>query len=473
MKKLIFLGIVVLLVLSKHACGFPQNWFFSVEKDGIVCIDLVLPDDVGYVGKGVYEYKITCEPKEECIHWGSTLTEQKVFVSENNTGIIPICFNSLGKSIGSCSEPMRIHVESELIGVDKTWEGGICISNYRDIETVNRHENQRVMDVLNENFDLFDARFEESRVYSDPGEEITYVLLLYSQANITLDITIKNQDLDIFPKKTTVSFSKEKSNQSVEFKIKAPETEGSYMIDADILVRDCTENYCRKKARGLLVVGTKADSGFLISLFPETINIKNLEPVSFTFTLHNYGERQTFDISLSVTPNYALKTLRKESVELDKDEVYRKNFLVTPLNRTAFYEVTVSVSSGENTKKVTSYISTNEMLADIGRITENAGNRMMEEVEKWYESVYTKSEYGSEIKEYASLREILSKTPPAEENKTQEKPIKPAQRHREEKPSSTGWILWIIIAIAVIIVIVTFYLSSKRIKTEEEYPFYQ
>ncbi len=479
MKKVTFLAVLILLVLTKHACGFPQNWFFSVEEDGIICIDLVLPDDAGYTGKGTYEYKITCEPKQECILWGSTLTEQRVSVGENNTGIIPICFNSLGKSIGTCSEPMIITVESPLIGVYKTWEGGICVSDYRDIETVNRQKNQKVMDVLNENFDLFDAKFEEPRVYSNPGEEITYTLLLYSQANITLDITIENQDLEISPKKITVSFSKRKNNQSVEFKIKAPETQGTYTINADIHVKGCTENYCRREARGLLIVGTKTDSGFSVSLFPETINIKKLEPVSFTLTLHNYGERQTFDISLSVTPNYALKTMRRETIELDKDEIYRKNFLVTPLNRTAFYEITAFVSSGKNTKKASSYISTNEMLTDIGRMTETAGdaeNRMMEEAEKWYKSVYTKSEYGDEIKEYASLREVLGKisTSSTRENETQERPPRPAQRPEEEKPQHTDWMLWSIIAFAILIVIIAFYLSSKRIKSEEEqYLFYQ
>jgi hypothetical protein len=125
--------VVVLLVQALPSLALSSNWFFSVQEDGFRCVDVILPDDSGYIGTGTHEYTITCEPYDECIYWGTTVTEERVAASENNTGIIPVCFIvPEGRPIGNCSVPMRIGVESLELGVSESWPGMMILIHPRD-----------------------------------------------------------------------------------------------------------------------------------------------------------------------------------------------------------------------------------------------------------------------------------------------------------------------------------------------------
>ena len=59
--KLIFIGIVLALFLmpSAHALQLRDNQFFTMQPDGIECIDIVLPDVMGVFGMGKIEYELS------------------------------------------------------------------------------------------------------------------------------------------------------------------------------------------------------------------------------------------------------------------------------------------------------------------------------------------------------------------------------------------------------------------------------
>ncbi len=475
--RLLLLIALLVMLSAKSSSALSGNWFFSIQPDSVQCVDIILPDDAGYFGTGAFEYRITCEPLEECLSWGATVTDEKVTASENNTGIIPVCFNTMGKPLGNCSLPMTLSLECNELGISKSWEGGVCVSRYRDFETAERKSGESVQDVLDNNFGLFDAGFSQPVVYILPSKTMQYPLFIDSYANITVDVDINSGSLSAQPLHSTLSLSKSEPHKSLTLTLTAPASEGRYDISAAINVKNCDDSSCAKTIHGTVVVSSDTNNiqGFSLSLFPENINIKELKPVIFTYTIHNYGERRNFDLSLSINPEgNVLTTFRDSEIDLDSGEEINKSFLVTPMNATTMYEITLTASSkteaGSDVKRSTSILSVNEMLTDVARERDsikdpNTRKSLQDDIDDWYHS-YLKSEYGDNMKQYKSLKDALGSAAKSEmqtqnTTTTSQKPV----QENQENPFILPLLIIIVAAIVVILVYKT--LSSKNRELEE------
>ena len=98
-----------------------------------------------------------------------------------------------------------------------------------------------------------------------------------------------------------------------------------------------------------------------------------------------------------------------------KESKISKSFLVTPLNATSMYEITLSASArsakSKGVKRATSWLSVNEMLTDVARQRDaiedpKARRELQKDIDKWYQT-YRDSEYGNDISEYQSLKDAL------------------------------------------------------------------
>ncbi|UCD07868.1 MAG: hypothetical protein JSW41_02795, partial [Candidatus Aenigmatarchaeota archaeon] len=324
----VFLMCAVLLFQSSQAYRLTDNLYFAMPNNTIECIDLILPDDSGFMGMGEYEYKITCTS-----NW-SDLTEQIVRTDENNTVRIPLCFSGFGRSNGECSPPFTIGIYSSMLGIENNWSGGVCISKYPDFDIVDEEaeDEDDVWDIINGNVDLFDIGFSLGILYVEPEKIATYSLLVESYASLTIDLDVKNTVLSISPLSETVQTSSSNPYHKIDFTINTPAQNGEYSFDVEANIRNCEGTFCRKVVKGILVVNdTLPETGVLVYLFPQNINVKNLDPVFFMLTIQNYEKEKTFLTIINIDPDTPTNFPRG-SVVVAKDSYKTIEFTVTPNN---------------------------------------------------------------------------------------------------------------------------------------------
>ncbi len=426
---------------------------------------------------GEYEYVLTCSS-----NW-SDLTEQIVRTDENNTVKIPICFSGFGKEIGECSPPFTIGVSSAALGIENEWDGGVCISRYPDFDISDEEaeSEEDVRKILDGNADLFDVGFSFERTYSEPGESVVYSLLVESYASLTIDLSVKNTNLDITPTTETVRTSSSDPYHTVYITIQTPDQEGEYNFDVEASARRCEGGFCRKTTTGTLVVNESLpETGFSVYLFPKNINVKELKPVLYTFTIQNHGKAKIFSTRIDIKPVTTTDFEWRDDVIVFEDSEKTINFTVTPKEVSSLYEIGVTVVYEGLEKKASASLSTNEMLTDAIRDADSikdldpdlAGD-VDSSLDDWYNK-YKTSDYGDGLGDYKTLKDTLSdlrnqtgKAPSGQEPYTPE-PVTDG----EDQEEGMGW-LWIvpviiIIVIAVILLIV-FFKKSEKTETEEEY----
>ncbi|RLI97594.1 MAG: hypothetical protein DRO99_02835, partial [Candidatus Aenigmatarchaeota archaeon] len=260
--------------------------YMSIPNSSIRCANIVLPDDADYFGRGTVDYVIemTPDPQET---W-SDLSYQRVTTDENNTAVIPVCFSSIGKRLGNCSKPFTIRITAPAIGLDKTWEGGVCASSVPDTDTGTVPGGvDTPMEGLDD-VDLFSVGLLERKKYNTKGAETAFTLQVESYAESTLDISATSDSLSITPSSTQVTTGPDDSYHEIEFTTAPMNTEGTYGFTITATARDCGSSaMCSKGVNGYLVISDQVPDleGFLVSVFPENINVKNLNPVKYRITI--------------------------------------------------------------------------------------------------------------------------------------------------------------------------------------------
>jgi hypothetical protein len=479
MKKLLFLAMmifsVLLFVQSAQAYRLTDGMYFAMANDTIKCIDVILPGDSGFAGIGEYEYTLTCSS-----NW-SDLTEQVVRTDENNTVRIPVCFSGFGKHDGECSPPFTIGISSFVLGIEEEWKGGVCISRYPDVDVSDAEPEDEgdVRDILNDNFDLFDAGFSAERMYSEPGEPVVYTLLIESYASLTIDLSAES-GIDISPGSETVQTSPENPRQRVHFTVSSPEQMGEYTFVVEARARNCNEgSFCTKTARGTLAVTADApESGFSAYLFPRSINVKNLDTVLYTLTVQNYGKAKVLSATMKTEPATTTDFEDRDDVILLEDSNVTINFTVTPQGVSSLYEIEVTLTHEGLEKKASAFLSTNEMLTDAVRNGDGIKSQdpglsgdVNSAIDSWY-SNYVSSDYGDGLDSYETLGDRLAGLRNQAVNATQPDVI-PGSGPGPDAGGSTGseGINWMWIALPVIIVIVIlilFVLFRKPEKAGED-----
>jgi len=445
--KLLFLGLVLSLILlagTAHALRLTDDLYFTVAPNSTGEVYFILPDDVG-AGPGKADYFITT-----VTDWDTDLTKMTVRTEENNTVITPIKFYSSGRKEGDCSN-YTITISAPGLNLSKTWKGGVCLSKYADVDISKSGGDAK--SVLNNNVDLFSAGFRTYTKSAKPGEAVPVEILIQSQAILTIDASLQSQAF--LDKRSFVVQTSQGSEYKSLFVNASAASSGNYDIILTAKARNCSLASCTKQSSMRLAVSeSEPQEGFAISLFPENLAIKKLEPVTYSFTLqNNYKEDTNFIVDVQrpldldssfVLGNFTVPGLSERT----------ENFTVTPHNSTGFYEIKVRASMNDVEKIVSAYLSTNEMVSDVYRNADDVlagANSSVRagvdtNVKNWYSS-YSKSEYGSNITGYANLQEALDAA--RKQNASQSSQPPPEQ----EIPSETQGnrpnpLTWIIIPVA-------------------------
>lgn len=404
MRWIIFSLCLALVILVGSAQAISDNLFFSIPNDTLQCIEVTLPDDMDILEEGISGtagYKI----ETTMGRWGD-LTEQTVWTNENNTALIPICFRVKGKKPGECSEPFNISINSPEINRTKSWNGGICVSDYRDVDSSPESRGD-VADVLNTEKDIFTIGFREPVKIGTPGEDVVFRLLFESYADVKLIVSVES-DVGVFPEKEVITLSKTSPKKILDIKASAQSGEHEIIVSANIM--NCYEDYCRKTSKAKLIISeTIPDStGFRVRLFPENINVKYLDPVLFELTITNFGETADFETIL----------LTQLESDFDPGTITLENeartifFSVTPEEYSQSYELKATVRSGNTTKHAIAYLTTNEMLSDVAREMGEAAEPYDREAigapfDDFVES-YRENDYGQEIDDYKDLKTVMA-----------------------------------------------------------------
>ncbi|MCX6814167.1 MAG: hypothetical protein NTY20_00735 [Candidatus Aenigmarchaeota archaeon] len=468
--KLFFLGFVLSLVLltgTAHALRLTDGLFFTVAPNSTGEVYFILPDDVG-AGPGKADYFITT-----MTNWPVDLTEQTVTTEENNTAIIPIKFYSSGRKEGDCSN-YTVTISAPGLNLSRTWKGGVCLSKYADVDISKSGGDAK--SVLNNNVDLFSAGFRTYTKSAKPGETVQVEVLIQSQASLMIDVTLQSQAF--LDKRSFVIQTSQNSEYKGLIVNASAASSGNYDIILIAKARNCSLTSCTKQSSMKLVVsGTESQEGFAVSVFPENLAIKKLEPVTYSFTLqNNYKDEVNFIVDVEkpldldssfVLGNFTVPGLSERT----------ENFTVTPHNSTGFYEIKVRASMNDVEKIISAYLSTNEMVSDVYRNADdvlagaNSSVRAVVDsnVRNWYSS-YSKNEYGSNITGYANLQETLDAARKQNASSVQPKP--PANNTyvpadgTESQPNPLQWIV-IPIALGGAVLVVLMLFRRKKDKGEE------
>jgi len=463
MKKPILLSLIFLFsIQSVYAMQITDNLYFTIEPNTIKCIDLILPDHIGNIIPGVYDYYITMTPLPERT-W-SDLSEQTLTTDENNTAIIPICFSSFNKPYNNCSDPFTLTVNLYELNITRTFHGGVCISDHPDVDTTNSDSNDN-METINDNADIFDLSLTNQHQFATPNENKTFTLFATSYADTTLDISVQT-DASISPRNAQLTLNNETPSKKVNFIASASET-GDYDIVFTARINGCNANTCTKtKTATLKVTDTEIEeTGFTVNLIPENINVKRLAAVEYKLIINNKGEKADFSLKL-IKPSGITTTFSDEIIEIDSGEE-TITFFVTPMTASSLFEIEAQVKSGNTTRTATSYLSTDELLTDTERDID-ALDEDSDIYEDW-RNTYNSRDYGDELDTYESLRERLNNernediptTPP---NNTPNNYYEP----ETEQQDFTIYIIIAVVIVAVIVLAVAFNkFSKKEVRTEE------
>lgn len=453
------ISLIIFLILIGSVQAISDNLFFSIPNNTIQCVDIILPDDMDVLEegiKGIVGYRIETTIGE----WGD-LTEQIVWTDENNTAIIPLCFRVSDKKTGECSKPFNITISAPEINKTKTWKGGICVSGQKDVDAAPEGNDTR--EVLNTKKDIFDIGLKKYVRYGNPGEDVVFSVLLESYADLKI-IVSANSSANVYPEREVVSLNKENPKRVVEFRVSGEE--GEYVVDITANILNCYEDYCRKSVEGKLIVSEEPErSGFSISIFPDNINVKYLDPVLFELTISNFGEKAEFKTELSTILE---NDFVSETIEINSGEENTIYFTVTPEEYSALYELKVTVKSGNTTKHATAYLTTNEILSDAEREMEEAkagaDRESKEDIDNSFGRFldrYRKDVYGKELDSYKDLKTSLKTAKPVAGNLTNQSTFK--------KEREFNWILVIIpvVIAALVIVFVVLYKRGLLFQKEE------
>lgn len=457
MKKLLLITVLFAFIPSVHALQLANGLYFSMPENSVRCITILLPDNLGVFLRGEREYKISSTAT-----WGD-ITQQVVRTDENNTVLVPLCISSVGRSDGSCAPPYTITVSLPETGASQSYAGGVCVNRLPDVEIVPPSQGQppNPQTILNSNADIFDISFQNPSVYIGQGETAHLALAVESYANVILDLTTA----DAVPSSTSVMLSPSNPRTSVNYTRPAP---GHITVTGRI--HGCSGTFCTKQATADVFQGQQLDtSGFAVTIFPLSLNVRDLSPVRYQITVTNYGEQGDFDIGLSL-PEGIQSGFQRQTVSLQPEEARTFEFDAVPLNSTALYEIKAIVSARGTSRQASAYLSTNELLTDAVRLGDaviasnpSATGQVNTQLDSWY-STYRSSSYGNELDDYGRLQNSLnnlSHSPPPDNRTPLPPPPPPPQRQ-------DNTLLISVIAIVIVIAVITVFFLRKRKPKEIE-----
>ncbi len=474
MRLALAVALVCIAILAAPAAALPSSMYMSVPNETIKCFDITLPDDTGAILKGEAEYRLQMDPPPYDT-W-SDLSDQIVRTDENNTVVIPVCFRSFGREIGTCGKPFSLSISSDRTPT-RTVVGGVCVSTYHDVDSgPSLKKGESANKGLNDNNDVISMAFKKPLQYALPGSQATFTLQLQSHATTTVDITV-DSNTTVSPVRSSLTTSKAAPKRTLTLTVTAPEEAGEYVIDVAGKVKRCTGTHCMKHASTTLVVQDTLpeEGGFMLLVFPPNLNLKDLEPVLYEVTVFNNGPPGSFSITADfpdgLETNFVPETLDVESGG-DKSVI----LTVTPKKVSTLYEMEFTVEKDGMKKAATAYLSTNELLTDAFReadgvkvLGDSSVDKDVDESLEGFFERYQSREYGDELETYGDLKASLANA--REKATTAQQPTDITPTPPGPGVPSGGIDLTLIIIIIVIVAgvaIAAFFLLKKKGGGKEE-----
>jgi len=417
---IVLLSLMTLPFVDAALYGVRDGQYISVRPGGIATVVVDLPMDVGMeTGEGfVYSLEMTPDPN---MTWSDFSYQSFRKVEDNNTASIAINFDTVGKKVGDCSSPytLTLVVERMPRRVERVWTGGICVSEWEDVDYVTGgigDEPKDVMNTLNDHTDTFDMQLDPKIIKAAPGEIKEFTLTVGGSEPAELKVSVSQGTIPIEPLSVTASTTDEEPYQTIEFSLRAPQEEGEFEFSIEGKT-GCQGSYCRKSVTGRISVSEalEEESGFSVTMFPENIDSRNLNPVTLRYTVkNNLDESREFGISLDIEPIGASHTFEEETIEVGPKSGKTNSFIFTPAEERKMYRVTVTATSGGEESSFTSFVSTDEMVSDLLRERDDIWSDLSssdqtvlgEQIMDW-RGDYKTADYEENMEGYSSLKETI------------------------------------------------------------------
>lgn len=474
MKHFMFItytvSLFLVLLFSAHALRISDNMHFTILENGFQCVDVILPDDALVFERGTFEYYLTMEP-EPIRTWGD-LSEQIVRTDENNTVLIPICFSRFGLGPGNCSEPYTFSIDVPELEINRSFSGGVCISEYQDLDFGQGDS----WEILTLDSDIFDIGFSDTVVHSQPEQVVDFDLLIQSYAEIDLDLQVLST-LAVNPQQDSVSLGPSNPLATRSFSVTSPSQEGEYTLSIKGTIRDCDGLFCEKEAQASLMVSqdTPDLTGFSVSLFPSNLNVREYNPVECQFRIENHDSQENFTISISIPPEMAT-TFEPGTLVVPPGEDRTMAFTVTPSPEKDFYVIRVNAESGGITRYDVATLSVGEMLGDADMSLNDFSNSEPDTLDQVnnaldeFQNTYANTDYGQELNAFTDLQDTLNT---ARQNRTTDNITNNINGQNGNTPEPQGINIWIIIGIVAVVVVLLIVYALKKSQTnnmeEQEY----
>jgi hypothetical protein len=457
-------GLFFAFILVASVKALDSGTIFSAKPGtGYKCIYLTLPQDLG-IDTVSSEVETVIEVDKTISPWVET-TYNKVILTPGVVNKNPICFSYSEKEEGDFSF-YNIHISSVDLGISNSISGGLCISNYDDVDTgVDVNNKSDVCKLLSENADIIDLSLSPEPIIAKPGEVITATLYITSYANIKIKLSIATNLQNDFGEQV-VTTSSSKPMVTKKFKIKAPEKEGTYTINIMAQVEGCEMKACKKNKEIILKVNENEKVGFTANLIPQNINLKTPGEVLFRVIIENQEKTQNFTIEVTSDPQLTI-TPKNKTITIEKGEEMTTIFSVIPGNE-KLYKLEFRVSTENTEKLLTSYISIGEILRDALRysnyveneITPNLKDKLANKIVN-YEETYNQTSYGEDIpetEEFLNTIDELKRTSKENTNHT------PSSQSTQEP--GFNW-MFITIPVIIIVAIILLFIVFKKAKTTD------
>jgi hypothetical protein len=454
------------------AQAIEQNKYFTVSPNTTYsCIYIDLPNDLG-VSRTSNTISAIIRSENP---WIDT-TYTKLAVNPSVATKSPVCFYYKDRSSGDYSF-YTIALSSPELNIYKTFDGGICVSKYRDVEISQNITNKTdICSLLSSSNDIFSVQFKNEYMFAESGKTITQNLYITSYAYLEMGVELSS-DLQVYPKEQTVSTSPANPTKTIPVTIRTTE-EGEYYVNAKVKIKGCALVSCQKDTRMMISVGENVKSGFDLSVVPNSINIEKPDKIKFTLIISNHETQKDFNIRVSSDPSAKLEPA-SANVRVMPNDDYETVFEVTPSSENDLYTISFNVEADNLEQMVTAYLSVGEMVSDIQReedsilsktTDQSLRNSIASATQNWIKN-HDNATYGSDLKEYEGLKNTLEnakKTIGSNTNQTN-----PPSNNQPSGGEEFNWLLYIVpVAILIVVVIFILYKKSKTVR-DIEYPGFE
>lgn len=471
------LGVVALLLLAGSVQALDDNQYYTISLNQTRgCIYILLPQDMGISSVN----RSTVAILEVESPW-IRLSYNKVTLDPGVSVKVPVCFYPTSIRDGEYAH-YNIRVYSQFNEYSKYVSGGMCVSNYSDVDSgVEVMEGEDICELMSDNSDVFDIQFKEEKSVVSPGESVYKTIYVTSYADVDVQVSLQT-DLENDFSGTTLGLDETHPVAANRFMITAPDTEGNYTLKMTGRIAGCSESFCFKETESLIEVREGASrESYTATVVPKNINIKSENTADYRIIITNYGPEQDFTVSATSYPDLDIDP-ETESVSVYTDEEETIRFGVTPPSGDKeLYRLEFEVSTDDSNVILESYLTVGELFTDAMRdleqkkeeVGDDSFDEDADEIFSNWKNSYENSDYGEDIEDYEQFKEDLDESKESHESGGNGGKENGNGNGEIPPPGGFDWTLVIIPIIIVVAIILFIVYKKSRVVDKYEYPDFQ